>query len=619
MAWSWGARLTRSLAALPRGLRVALLATALLHVVGVGWGLPASDAWDNDGVAPRDFLPGLAETFTPGHYYTYPPLHLALLAVLTLPVTLVALARAPTLDVQGVLTEIIQPPYMTAMALAARLLSVAMSVAIVAALAKLTDLVLRAPADEDEPHNEVATHDSLHPASIATAWFAALGLPFTYYAHVTNLDVPYLFWASLAALALGRTVARGEPRHLRRFALFAACGVATKDQAYAVFLVAVPLTLGAWLLADPSVRRRFTTLARAIVRAALTGGALLLVVDGALTNPSGFRKRLAFLAGSASQDFAQYSKDASGRWLALVDTVRAFQLHYPPLLGAFVVLGFVRALVLARRRGGRAVVVALLPLFLALSFTLCFNLVARRVEERFTLPQVLFTSVYAGLGVEALWSLGGHVAARWGVGGGAARALGLLTRIAAVASLLPALWRAMAVDASLVDEPRYGTETFLEEHVKEGDTIEVHGLNTYLPRFPARARVARVGPTPTSARGPLPGVTEVQAPLLDVRARDPKWIVACGCYTWRFFERPDVDFDARSGRVVPSTQRADNADPDGTAFFRGLFAMRLGYHLVHDTADVPPSIFPLVKLHASLGCRTFTFLRDDAALTGAKP
>lgn len=598
----------RGLTSLPRGLQVALVATALLHVVGVGWGLPASDAWDNDGIAPRDFLPGLAETFTPGHYFTYPPLHLALLAILTLPVTLVAVVRAPALDVQGVLAEILQPPYMTAMALTARLVSVGMSVAIVAVLAKLADLPLR-PSPEDE--------ERMHPAAIATAWFAALGLPFTYYAHVTNLDVPYLFWASLAALALGRAVAYGEPRRLRHFALFAACGVATKDQAYAVFLVSVPLTILAWVVADASARRQAREVARGVLDAVLLGAAFLLVVDGALTNLGGFRKRLAFLAGSASQDFAQYSKDASGRWLALVDTVRAFQLHYPPLLGVFVVLGFVRALVLARRRGGRAVVVALVPLLLALSFTLCFNLVARRVEERFTLPQALFTSVYAGFGVEALWSLGGLLAARATMSGATARALAWFTRIAAVASLLPALWRAMAVDASLVNEPRYWTEAFLEEHVKEGDTVEVHGLNTYLPRFPARARVTRVGPNPTSARGPLPGVTEVQAPLLDVRARNPKWIVACGCYTWRFFERPDVDFDARSGRVVPSTQRTDNADPDGTAFFRGLFAMRLGYHLVHDTADVPRSIFPLIKLHASLGCRTFTFLRDDAPLDDA--
>src|SRR5215468_3665759 len=67
-----------------------LAALLVLRIVGIGWGLPASDGWDNDGIAPRDFLAGLVETVLPGHYYTYPPVHLALLACVTAPVTLVA-------------------------------------------------------------------------------------------------------------------------------------------------------------------------------------------------------------------------------------------------------------------------------------------------------------------------------------------------------------------------------------------------------------------------------------------------------------------------------------------------------------------------------------------------
>src|SRR3954466_5896782 len=84
------ARMATVALALPRELRIVLLLATVLHGIGLSWGLPASDAWDNDGVAPRDILPGLAATFTPGDYYTYPPVHLALIALLTLPVTAVA-------------------------------------------------------------------------------------------------------------------------------------------------------------------------------------------------------------------------------------------------------------------------------------------------------------------------------------------------------------------------------------------------------------------------------------------------------------------------------------------------------------------------------------------------
>jgi hypothetical protein len=97
----WLRALLRALLAPIRELdgpeRVVLFAVAILRMVGIGWGLPASDGWDVDGIAPRDFLPGLVETFTPGHYFTYPPFHLALLALLTLPVTVVTLLRAPSM------------------------------------------------------------------------------------------------------------------------------------------------------------------------------------------------------------------------------------------------------------------------------------------------------------------------------------------------------------------------------------------------------------------------------------------------------------------------------------------------------------------------------------------
>src|SRR5258708_8783559 len=35
-----------------------IAAAFVLRVVAIDWGLPASDTWDTDGVAPRDFLYG---------------------------------------------------------------------------------------------------------------------------------------------------------------------------------------------------------------------------------------------------------------------------------------------------------------------------------------------------------------------------------------------------------------------------------------------------------------------------------------------------------------------------------------------------------------------------------
>ena len=80
------------LSALVRGLTTSslawvLLAMFVLHVIGIGWGMPASDAWEDDGIAPRDFLVGTHDTYLPGHFFTYPPVHLLTLTLLTSPVS----------------------------------------------------------------------------------------------------------------------------------------------------------------------------------------------------------------------------------------------------------------------------------------------------------------------------------------------------------------------------------------------------------------------------------------------------------------------------------------------------------------------------------------------------
>ncbi|MGH7270557.1 MAG: hypothetical protein ACREJ3_09015, partial [Polyangiaceae bacterium] len=68
-----------------------LVVALALRLTGLAWGLPAADGWDDDGVAPRDFLVGVLETFWWGHHYTYPPLHLLVLAIVSSPIWIVTL------------------------------------------------------------------------------------------------------------------------------------------------------------------------------------------------------------------------------------------------------------------------------------------------------------------------------------------------------------------------------------------------------------------------------------------------------------------------------------------------------------------------------------------------
>ena len=571
--WRRGAA---ALAALPLELRIVLLAAAVLHGVGIGWGLPASDAWDNDGVAPRDFLPGLADTFTPGHYYTYPPFHLALLTLLSLPELVIAIIRAGALSISSVLPVILGTPYMTAMALTARVLAVVMSLGIILTLALIAAELVPAPRRR--------------AVMVLTAAFASVNRSFDYYAHMSNLDVPYLFWALLATLFLVRAIARGEPRRLRYLALFGALAITTKDQAYAMFLVGVPLSLALSVALDRAAPKK--ALAREAGIAAAIAIGLVLLIDGALFNPSGFRARLGFLSGSASQDYATYSRDTHGRLLALRDVVLEWHSHYPPVLGVLLVGGLVVTLYAARRAGRNVLVASLVPLVVAVSFTLCFNLVARRVEERFTLPQMLLASVYAGLALEELWSATRHR---------------LPVRAACVGLLGYAGWQCVVLDANLLLEPRYGVEGWLAAHAGPNDLIEVHGLNVYLPRFSPPQHVIRVGPTPPEKRSPLPQITEVQDLLMNIEERRPRFIVMSHCYVWRYLKRDVVN---ASGHIIPTVQVDENHDRDPTTFFQDLWEQRLNYRVVF-TGLVRSTLFPRQSLHASVGCPVDIWERQE--------
>jgi hypothetical protein len=553
----------------------------VLRVVGIGWGLPASDGWDNDGVAPRDFLAGLVETVTPGHYFTYPPAHLGLLALVTSPVTAVALAHAPSLARQDVVSEILKVPYMTAIAVVARLVSLGMSLGIAWSVAKLGE--------------ELGTPRA--------GWFAAafvgVSVPLTYYAHTTNLDVPYLFWGCLALLALVRAITRSQPRLLRRWAIFAAIAVTSKDQAYALFLVSTPLALALWaalLARDPARRLTVRALGREVAVAVGLGALLVAAIDGVLYNPTGFGARLRFLVGPASQSYAQYTNDWLGRWDVVRDLATGLDRFYPWGLSAFALVGLASMLEEGRRDRVK-LVAGLLPLFVALSFLTTFNCIARRTDERFALPEATMLAIYGGIGIDA-------VAFR--VRGTPARLLG---KALAVSCLALGLFGAADVDANLLGDPRYAAEAWLREHVGPEDTVETYGLNVYMPRFPKNCRrVLRVGPEEADHRNPMPGVTEITDAYDNARARGAKFIVVSEGWVWRYLIRPE-DFPIH-GHMLPTTQRRTAEDPQASSYFRSLVESNYApYHLVY-ASSFESHLWPRVDIHASTGRAIWIYARD---------
>jgi hypothetical protein len=566
-------------------LALVLVAIAVVHAVGIFWGLPASDGWDDDGIAPRDFLVGVVQTYSPGDYFTYPPVHLLILTVLNLPVVIAAALHAPALAPPVLVHEMIRVPWMTTFAVVARVVSLGMSLGIVVALGRIA--------------REIAGER----AELWAAACAGVNWAFTYYAHTTNLDVPYNFWAAFALLYVVRAIARREPRLLRRAAVFAALAVGTKDQAYAVFLLSLPTALLVWVLWDAPSRTRWREIVREVAIAAGIALGLLLLIDGAIVNPTGFRARLGFLLGSASQDHANYARSLAGVAGILKDALGKFDDFYPWVFAPFVLAGIAvawRAQGVDRARR----VAAIVPLLAIVSFTLAFDCTARRTEHRFLLPQSLYVAVYAGIA----WDAAYEWLARQGQGKGAIGKW--VAQGAAAVAFAWALYLCLAVDANLVNDPRYEAEQWLAAHVAPGDVIEVYGNNVYLPHFPPQAHVVRVGPEPATKRSPLPDVTEVQGAYAEAEARAPRWIVVSAGWVWRY-TLPWEEIE-RGGVALSHVQREAEADTASRAFFSALHEGKGAWEPAH-VSRFESAFWPAVDIHASTSREIRIFERRAAA------
>jgi 4-amino-4-deoxy-L-arabinose transferase-like glycosyltransferase len=545
-----------------------LLTAAGLRLAGLFWGLPSADGWDDDGFAPRNFLTALALTWKPGAYFTYPPLQALLLALPALPVAGWALAHASSLSQHDVIAAITQPAIMTYFAVLGRLVSLAMSLGIIWSVGEMTRRVAGSCA------------------GLLAAIACALNFGLTYYGQVSNLDVPYLFWACLALLWCMRAVMDHQPRLFWPAALFAAAAVATKDQAYALFLLSLPLFLLFWFAADRWPRAQGRQIALVLLPAAAVSLFLLLLVDGAITNPSGFLHRVAFLAGSASQDYAEYVHGPSG-WLALLGDMGGYYAQGYGLAAVILAVLGMGLHILRSRDVAR--IVGLLPLLTIISFTVCFNFAALRSDDRFLLPQAVLSCVYIGIAAEAL----AFPARAW-------------TRFAGRGALLlvalAALHQAVAISAAMLFDPRYDAERWMAAHVKPGDVVETYGQNCFLPRFPQGSHVIRVGQGSLKVRNPLPGVTELRQPF--IAPRNPRFVVLSLAWAIRYL-RPATPLPA--GHIYSHLQQLDFANTDARLYFQALVNGAAGYRLAY--AARPPSLWPIVHIHDSLDEPVWIFER----------
>jgi hypothetical protein len=460
-----------------------LIGFCVALAVGSGWGLPNSDSWAADSISPRSCgLGAVMENFLPGHFHIYPPLHMALMTILSLPWIAGAALRAGT-GVDALGAELLKPIYMTSIEVSARLLAAAMGCGVLIHLFRFWSRVAG------------------RRVGIAAMLVAAANGGFVYYAHTGNLDVPYLFWITWTLVELDR-VACGEPRG-RHALLLAVAAVLTKDQAVGALI----LTLPVYLVVVPWVSRRASPVRRPLVLAAAIAIGVYLVGSGALENPTGFRRRVSMLLGPASQTWAEYPRGWSGMVALAGDAIKATTQFTSWPIGVAAAFGVGLTLARSRRVSEWR---AVSPLLAALSFTVFFNLGARRADTRFLLPQSLLLLPYAAIAFEHAWTAW----PRWRVA----------IALASFVAFVPAVLGVASVDATLLADPRYEAERYLAE-LPRGTYVEVYGGPIFLPRAPPGLRVVRPGIEPLSERQQIPNVTDIVDPVMDPRPRAPPVIV----------------------------------------------------------------------------------------------
>ncbi|MGH7270820.1 MAG: hypothetical protein ACREJ3_10360, partial [Polyangiaceae bacterium] len=194
-----------------------------------------------------------------------------------------------------------------------------------------------------------------------------------------------------------------------------------------------------------------------------------------------------------------------------------------------------------------------------------FTVTARRTEDRFLLPQSVLLGPYAAVAIERAWRSWPR-ARRWLVA-------------ACIAAIAPAGLGVASMDGTLLRDPRYAAERFLQA-LPPGTHVEVYGGPIFLPRIPRQVVASRPGIEPLADRQRIDGIEEIIDPAMDPRPRSPEIIVLA------------TELSSRDAAAPPAASRRfglmSYRDAISRRFLRGLQDGSLGYRKIEIDACALP-------------------------------
>jgi 4-amino-4-deoxy-L-arabinose transferase-like glycosyltransferase len=418
-------------------LRRILLASLVLNLLGVWWGLPGK--WVPIELLPEYVIGGLQQHFSHGWFDAYPPLHYFVLTAAMSPFMALSWCCGISLD-----------DSYTRMVLVNRLVSVAAGAGIVAAACAAGE------------------HAFGRRAGLWAAGIMALTTPFVYYAKTANVDVPYLFWFSLSLVYYLRVLKGGPLRDYVLFATYATCSVCTKDQAYGLYLLApIPIVVEIWRtnrrIQQPRAWLHAVTDRRVWIAAAISV-VLFAALQNLIFDWDGFKAHVGFITGGGSANFRVFEPTFAGRRQLLMLTLDLTEQALGWPFAIAVLSGL--AIALAHPETRRAAVWLVVPI---VSYYLTFIDVIMYNYDRFMLPVCLVLALFGGLAFDRLT---------------ATRKQRARAALAAAAALFAyTLLYAGAVDYLMIRDSRYQVDRWLKAHARPSDVVGTTGQREYIPNL----------------------------------------------------------------------------------------------------------------------------------------
>ncbi len=513
-----------------------LLLAAVLYLTGINWGLPGKESWYSDSLAPFHPLLGLTRLFSFGYLHKYPLVHQFLLAIINIPVVIVALfASDPSngMSIFKLVNTLQQTSFSTALIFADRLVSVAMGVGTVYYIYLITKELF----------------------SRRAAVFAALVLVcngvFCLNAHLAKVEVPYLFWGAIAIYYLLLAVKNENKDAYIKTAIFATLSFGSKDQGYALFI----LPFLWYLIVEPLIRNKEKiSPAKVLLRknmlffsAFFIGGTV--ITQNMILNWSGFVYRFKILTGWNSERSKAYTATIAGQIALLQDIIKALPNNQQFPLPLFVLsLAGIIIVICKYRHDRRRLSLGLLPLLVALSFYIFFIALIKQTNLRHLIPLTMMLGIYSGMAIDVALNKAKGFAS-------------VALKIALTAVFIYSFYFSLSVSLNLTNDLRYSAEKWMKKTIAPGSVIEYYSYLHYLPRFPEGTVSYRVTARP-----------------FDLEKRNPDYIVLTSHYYPRFIRK--LEYGEEDGRVKSTKKQQSFAESDMSQYMPKLLNGETDYELI---------------------------------------